>query len=295
MLSNPTSQCRRSFNPRLQLEHLENRTVPASVTLVGNSVFYQAAAGEENQLSVFQFIDMNQNVTLQFADSAIVTISCAAPFVGGNAPGVAASLPNANNVTKIVITLGDQPDLLWLSINLSTLVTCGTGNDTVNGGEGSDDVNGQGDDDWLQGFGAKDTLMGGDGKDSLYGGNGNDELYGDEKADFLSGGTGSDTMSGGADNDLMWGHEGDDEMLGMAGFDTLHGSVGDDKLWGGTEDDNIFGEEGVDQIRGQAGNDLCIGGAEIDLIWGDADNDWFDPFEFMEVQDFGNGNDNWLA
>ena len=93
-------------------------------------------------------------------------------------------------------------------LQLSSINTTATGNDTLSGGDGNDTIFGDGGNDSLSGDAGNDGLSGGAGDDTLNGGIGNDTLSGGDGADrFVFGnGFGSDVVTGGeggTDNDLL--------------------------------------------------------------------------------------------
>jgi Ca2+-binding RTX toxin-like protein len=261
---------------RPSFEILEDRTVPASVSLsVNNTVLtYQAGGQEYNNVSFTTSIDVLGNVSLTIQDigsevgGADVTISCAAPFQGGNAPGVAAVLPNSA-VTRIVVWLSDLDDA---AMNGTPIVM------------------------WAHGEGGNDTLFGGGGDDKLLGEADNDYLVGAEGNDSLYGEGGNDTLKGFLGDDRLYGDDGTDELWGDAGQDSLYGGIGDDTLRGGQDDDylsgaagndTLYGEDGADYLTGGDGNDCIMGGAGTDTLWGNAGIDTFLGEESAEIQDLG--------
>ena len=86
------------------------------------------------------------------------------------------------------------------------------------------------------------VLTGGSGDDTLLGGAKQDTLKGDAGNDLLEGGDLRDVMFGGTGNDILMGMEGNDILKGEDGDDTFSGGNGTDVFTGGTGAD-VFGIE----------------------------------------------------
>ena len=80
-------------------------------------------------------------------------------------------------------------------VNGTSLLSGGTGNDTLTGTANADLLSGNAGNDTLNGNAGNDRLLGGAGNDTLNGGSGNDILYGGAGNDTLTGGTGADTFA----------------------------------------------------------------------------------------------------
>jgi Ca2+-binding RTX toxin-like protein len=207
----------------------------------GDTVVYNAYAGESNAVEVGQVVSAPLTVDIVIHDPAGVDTE----------PGC--SLVNVTTVKCGVSTLGQIPKV---ELNL------GNGNDTAkpalaNPVDTFMDVFGGPGNDTLTASDHGGELNGGDGDDHLLGGASGDELNGYFGADKVEGGDGPDTIDGGP---------GDDELNGDAGADELHGSGGADILRGGTENDELRGEAGPDQLLGNGGKDKYFGGTEADSI-----------------------------
>ncbi|HEY5720982.1 MAG TPA: Ig-like domain-containing protein [Allosphingosinicella sp.] len=74
-------------------------------------------------------------------------------------------------------------------------------------------------------------ITGGSGDDSIKGGSGADILSGGDGDDFLQGKAGGDTIDGGKGNDQIQGNEGDDYLIGGEGDDFIHGGIGIDRAF----------------------------------------------------------------
>jgi VCBS repeat-containing protein len=80
-------------------------------------------------------------------------------------------------------------------VNGTSLLSGGTGNDTLNGTSGADLIVGNAGNDTLNGGAGNDRILGGDGNDTINGGTGNDIIYGGAGNDVMTGGTGADTFA----------------------------------------------------------------------------------------------------
>jgi hypothetical protein len=207
----------------LTAEALEARWVPSTLTLSGTDVFYFAAGGEANTLSITLNQPIGQPPELVFQDAPNITINAGAGFQGGGAPGAPAWLVNPN-VTEIGVELGDLEDWMQSTVSININAQGGSGNDYIQTWGGNDTLFGQAGNDILIGGGGIDELRGGADNDTLQGDDGNDSLYGDE---------GNDNCSGGGDDDVVYGD---------GGNDTVRGNWGDDLLFGGTGNDHFIWE-----------------------------------------------------
>ena len=125
-------------------------------------------------------------------------------------------------------------------------------------GPDPDRLFGENGNDLLQGGSGIDRLEGGDGNDTLQGGNGDDRCEGGPGNDTLQGGLHADTLRGGTGNDLLRGDEGDDTLYGNGDRDTLYGSSGTDELFGGGGNDGLYGGSGDDTLDGGSGADRFL-------------------------------------
>jgi Ca2+-binding RTX toxin-like protein len=224
-------------------------------------------------------------------------------------------------VTDIAADLRDGADLLAMDLALDVPLTAfgGDGFDVITCGAGDDDVNGGFDADWIFGNAGDDSLVGSAGLDLITGGAGNDTILGESDRDFLYGNDGQDSISGGNDSDdyieggndddHLEGDEGNDTILGQQGADVLLGEDGEDQLDGGTENDSLhggnqgdvmFGGDGEDYLNGNANgdvldggedNDDLVGGTGDDDLRGGADDDVLTDDPGEDTLDGGDGND----
>jgi Ca2+-binding RTX toxin-like protein len=234
------------------VEELSARLAPASVELGGFGVVtYTAGADETNHLTISLVFNMVRNrVELTFEDTNQITITCMAPFEGGNFPGVAVIWPNPN-VSYVIVEHGNQNDSLTVTGQIDI---------EANGGDG---------DDVLAGWSGNDTIQGGAGSDDISGNGGNDQLSGGPGIDFLYGNDGTDTLNGGSDDDSLVGGANDDTLEGGLGSDLLDGEAGNDFLKGG----GASGDSGaVDRLWGRSGVDT--------FVW--AWEDVFEDYSFWE-------------
>jgi Ca2+-binding RTX toxin-like protein len=282
-----------------------------TVTKSGDTITYQAAAGEDNSLQVTQAggtITFNENGTVPVVDGG----GC--PLVAGNA------VCPEGGVARLVVNLGDLDDFVVLTTSaLPLTATGGPGRDDLNGDSGADTLRGEGGNDSLDGRAGADTLEGGDGNDGADGGDGNDTVSGGPGPDStLRGGAGNDTVSGDGGSDTsLFGDEGSDAVNGGDGDDAIEADEGADTVSGGAgrdrynasqqgidlsitlddaandgtsgEGDNIRSD--IEDVSGGAGNDTLTGSAATNSLDGQDGNDAISGGAGPENLSGGDGND----
>ena len=192
---------------------------------------------EPNLLRVFGVAD---NDSLTFDDTGWIRTGSSDGFD---------TLENAAGNATVVSTRN------LASVDISSVVSGGDGNDTIGTGIGDDTIDGGNGADLIAAFAGDDSVLGGDGHDSIDGGDG---------ADTILGGIGNDRIQGGSGNDSLIGGEGDDTLDGGSGADTLLADSGTDSLAGGADGDlYIAGATGLAlRISDSGGNDtLSYAGA----------------------------------
>lgn len=207
-----------SLRPRLSLEPLDRRDVPATLTLSGGVLTIEGTSSAEyvSVSSVTATWNTKVRVTTPPHDGLLGTI-----FEQQYAPGT---------VQKVVFNGGHGDDSFTCSTSIPCTVDGGYGNDTITGGAGNDTITGGpdqpfvSDNDVIHGGGGSDTIHGGAGQDRIYGDGGNDWLYGDVGHDTLYGGAGSDHLYGGYGNDYLCGSDWPDDDT----TDWLYGGQGAD-------------------------------------------------------------------
>jgi hypothetical protein len=232
----------------------------ATVSMVGRTGTFSAAAGETNHLTIF-YPGGGQE---QFYDSGVSSMTAGSGCIPVTAQKVDCPLASTDDYS---VDLGDGND--YVSANLfftPTTIFGGAGNDSITGG------------------GGPDTISGGAGNDTISGGGGDDLIAGDEGADAISGGSGTDTVTyasspagvtvtvgDGTANDGAVG-EGDnldatvDNLVGSPFGDSLTGTDGPNSILGGAGNDTLVGKGGNDTLDGGAGTDGYDGGAGTDSI-----------------------------
>ena len=150
------------------------------------------------------------------------------------------------------------------AVAAGSVLSSGTGSDTLRGSVAADLLYGGADGDRLLGGAGNDLIYGdagndsiqaGDGDDRVVAGPGNDVIDAEAGDDIVFGGPGADKMTGGDGNDHLYGDEGNDLLFGGAGNDLLIGGTGNDTLAGQEGDDELYGGDGADQMAGGLGND----------------------------------------
>lgn len=226
-------------------------------------------------------------LTLDTDDDVAVRENPAAPgtvqVVANGSPLLSLPTLATSSVTKILITGGDDANLIDLSgvtasafsnAALSIEVHAGNGDDTVLGSADlADNLDGGDGDDSINGNGGNDTILGGDGNDVISGNGGDDSIDAGDGQDTVNGNGGNDTILAGDGEDSVDGNAGNDSLSGDDGADTLLGNDGDDTLNGMAGTDSLDGQNGNDSLLGGAGNDTLLGGSGADWTDGNAGND----------------------
>ena len=246
------------------------RAEAGTAQVVGGTIQFQAAAGEQN------------HVVFSLPTSDLIGIEdTGAPISAG--PGCSAVTANevtcAGDVsTPLDADLGDGDDYASNTGAIDNAILAGgDGNDHLVGGDQSGDHG-----DILFGEAGDDVLQGGAGWDILDGGNGADTMDGgldavpdvayyeyrttDLTIDLSDGapdggpedGVGDtlvqvDTIRAGSGNDTLVGSDRDEELDGWYGNDSISGGAGNDFLWGQEGDDVLDGGLGADQLLGGGG------------------------------------------
>ncbi|MEU4799404.1 calcium-binding protein [Streptomyces sp. NPDC023327] len=245
----------------------------ASVVVADGELWYKAAPGQQNKLTVDEEIDHrgehDSYYVLTFHDRYDIAISadaaewdeCAYPEEGDRtAVRCAVKIPeNSDDSDSYDIDLGDGNDTATLAPDSQAWagIYGGTGDDVIkaspsalpHGGDGDDRLDGGG---GPFGFGP----WGDAGNDTLthcgqdcFGGPGNDSLAGAGEANALHGEDGDDVLHGKGGPDVLYGGKGNDKLYGEAGDDILWGNSGDDALWGGTGTDKLSGGPGRNELH----------------------------------------------
>ncbi|WP_305127401.1 calcium-binding protein [Streptomyces longispororuber] len=233
--------------------------VPATVVHDGGELWYKAAPGQLNSLTVDEEIEergeFEAYYVLTFHDrydidvdaSAADTDECTYPVQSDRTVVRCAVLipQNSDDSDSYDIDLGDQDDTAALEPDSRAWAG-------VHGGEGDDVITASAS-AMLYGDGGDDELDGGGGPFGFgsYGGPGDDTLTHCGQDCF--GEDGNDSLTGTAEGNNLHGDGGDDILHGRGGADTLYGGAGRDKLYGEAGDDVLWGGAGADLLSGGAG------------------------------------------
>lgn len=265
------------------------------------ALFYEAAAGETNNLRITQEAD-----SLLFDDD--VRVNDRSDNCVQEVDNVRCSTAG-RGFFQIVITLGDGNDSTTLNgVRLSTTQLGGPGDDTLRSGLGFNQLEGDDGNDTLISIPQPDDSGEFEffGSTRMDGGAGADRFESNSRFDFvdysdrtagvsvtLDGAAndgeanegdnvlpGVDFVSGGSGDDRFVGGAGDEGFSGNQGNDFLDGQAGDDSLDGGDGNDSLNGGEGSDDLFGGAGADGLSGGGGIDSV---AYGDDFDPDTFRPI------------
>jgi Ca2+-binding RTX toxin-like protein/uncharacterized protein YaiE (UPF0345 family) len=227
-------------------------------------------------------------------------------------------------------TLADNVENLYLVDSANgngnsgdnTIITYGTGNNTIKAGAGNDYVDGGAGDDLLYGNEGNDYINGGDGNDYINGGAGTNTLNGGAGNDtFINLADGLDRMAGGTGDDLYvvynsgstiteLGGEGNDSVVAYTNYaladnvetlyliDSANGtgnSSNNTIITYGTGNNIIEAGAGNDYVDGGDGNDLLYGNDGNDYINGGVGNDYFNGGAGSDTLNGGAGNDTFIS
>lgn len=226
----------------------------ASVVVADGELWYKAAPGQQNKVTVDEEIDNrgehDSYYVLTFHDRYDIAISadaaewdeCVYPEEGDRtAVRCAVKIPeNSDDSDSYDIDLGDQNDTATLAPDSQAWagIYGGTGNDVIKASESA-------------------LLHGGDGDDRLDGGGGPFGFgpWGDAGNDTLTqcsqdcfGGPGNDSLTGTGEENTLHGEDGNDVLRGKGGADVLYGGKGNDKLYGEDGNDTLWGNSGDDVL-----------------------------------------------
>ncbi|AJZ82496.1 calcium-binding protein [Streptomyces antimycoticus] len=248
-------------------------TTSGSLVHEDGELWYKAAAGQKNNLSVSEQIvsrgEFEEYYVLTFRDNGDITIDaeaadwdeCTYPTAGDHTVAQCAVLipQNSDDSDNYDVDLGDGDDTIKLDADSSAYagIHGGAGDDVLKGNaapmfygeDGDDQIDGGG---GVMGFGA----YGGDGDDTItncvqecHGDAGDDTITGGAEDNILRGGTGKDILRGGKGADAIYGDQDDDTLYGEDGNDTIYGNSGNDVLWGGRGTDTLSGGPGRNEVH----------------------------------------------
>ncbi|MDX6350408.1 MAG: hypothetical protein QOF84_5198 [Streptomyces sp.] len=258
-------------------------TSPATVTVTDGTVYYTAAAGQKNNLTMTQVSSNGSDNTVTYGIDDVVEITagtgCTHPTTS-DLTYATCTAPDVNDPdhpgTAAIVYLGDGDDTARTAgVAGATGIFGEAGNDTItgagvaSGGDGNDTIRDAGS---AHGNAGNDTITntyaawGDDGNDVIKGNNDGNDINGGAGNDKLYGGANDDTIRGGTGNDYIEGGSGSDYLFGNTGKDTLLGGTGNDKLYGGADPDKLYGNSGNDLLHGGSGKDTLSGGPGTDSV-----------------------------
>lgn len=229
--------------------------------------------------SLFDFLDENQNIVLNFSYEVVDTN-------GGSATQTASvtifgALENnieggptpfddyINTADGNYAGRGQFGDFVYADDGDDTVYT-NAGADVVYGGEGDDYVDAGSGDDFVAGGAGDDHVIGGSGNDTLYGDNeflfGGEGVPGSDIGDnLIEGGSGNDAIYGGLGNNTINAGSGNDDIyIGSAGF--LFGGEGGRAQAGDKVQAIGLGGEGGIAFDLPSGINLVDGGSGFDTV-----------------------------
>lgn len=247
-------------------------TGPATLVYDDGALWYKAAAGQANQLTVsVDVVDVDPS---QFGDDFLITFrdtfdmtfdttagspaDCAYPSAADRTV-VQCTVPaplGSDDSTNYEVDLGDRDDTATLDDRHATAAVHGGSGDDVLKGNGSTFYDGGDGADRIDGGGSGLGANGGSGDDTItgacayvcHGDAGNDTLTGTGDQNALYGDDGNDIVHAGSDNDEVYGGKGNDTLYGEDGDDTMYGNSGDDVLYGGRGTDTLSGGSGTNRV-----------------------------------------------
>jgi Ca2+-binding RTX toxin-like protein len=235
----------------------------------GEDLKFQAAAGEENDVSIsvkgaffatgWLVTDNTSTLTAGAGCQSLDAHTASCPFTSTELGiGVQVDLGDGRDWADVAQACGrndmDFPcyraavdggsgtDVIWGADGTRSLLRGEEGNDVLRAGAAGAVLNGGADSDYMVGSAANDDLIAGSGNDiHAWGYGGNDRIWGGNGADILDGGTGNDTINGG---------RGPDDMLGRSGRDTFQAKDGvRDHVNGGGQTDSARIDRGKDTTK----------------------------------------------
>lgn len=213
--------------PRLTVESLEMREVPAALSFAGGTLTVNMAEVPMSSLGggrrVADVVNVGGIVRLSnFNQSAPVN----------QVAGVAGGRLAADAVTRVVVVGSPQNDNISLAgVNQDKFRRLSDRAVSVTGNAGRDNITGSAFADKIDGGTGNDNIAGMGGGDVLLGGGDNDIIHGDGRG-APAAASWSDYIDGGAGNDTLWGGGGNDVVIGGPGVDDLaHGGLGQDTAW----------------------------------------------------------------
>ncbi|MDT0574191.1 calcium-binding protein [Streptomyces sp. DSM 3412] len=254
---------------------------PATLVHDGGELWYKAAAGQDNRLTVSARVEERGEydvyVVLTFDDRVEMSIDpraaewdeCVYPSAKDRTVvRCAVEAPLGSDDSPLYnVTVRDGADTVTVPAGSASADA------TIYGGPGKDVLTDNGHSAVLYGEDGDDRLRGGGGGWGMgpFGGKGDDTIS--ECAYVCRGGAGDDFLTGDGESNGMYGDSGDDVIEGRQGRDSLYGGVGDDTLRGGRGADKLYGEQGNDTLWGDQDNDELWGNSGNDVLYGGAGAD----------------------
>lgn len=280
----------------------------AQMFMSDGQVYYDAAPGETNDVTVVQPTPNTVTITDPGADITVYGDACS-----GGGTTVTCTSPRLNYV---ILNLGDLDDTAVFDTPTINGQASGAGGDdtlvtlsgyaSLVGGDGDDVLTGAGGNDGLQPGPGVNTVTGGAGNDGYYGDNGTDDVdlgTGDDSARpntataDVHGGTGVDSVVYGEDYEFETSPDASVSLDNVAndgfatgprlanvhadfenistggGDDTITATDGPNTIASGRGDDIVTGLGGRDTMSGNDGDDSLFGGADDDRLNGGTGED----------------------
>lgn len=254
--------------------------VAATARVDTGTVFYEAGAGETNDLEISEvagearLVDSGATITPGPGCTTVTPneVTCTHPFV-------LARLLDMSDTAEVVS--GDIYASLVGGTGEDTLTVCSTCRGALVGGDGADHLVAGDSFSFILGGSGNDVVEGGDGPDSISGDTGNDLITGGAGADTIAPGLGTDGVDGGPDRDTLRYSSAGGPMLvdlksgvalgqGPDQFDNVENVIGSrfgDDLRGNGLVNRILGGDGADVLRGRDARDFLFAGGGGDVVY----------------------------
>jgi hypothetical protein len=259
-------------------------------------VYYDAAPGEQNRLTIDYKADESAVVTVTLSDpGAVIEPGEDCTSLGPHQARCRNTVGVGHHIEATQAKLGDGDD----EVHSHVQALASEGGTILYGGTGDDVLAGTRQLDLLDGGGGHDRLYGGDGGDLLTDG----DVSGDTgarrpDADLLDGGPYEDMVSyrgrtGDVAVDLgsgTGGEKGEGDVI--QGVEQALGGAGDDRLLGTNDPNELFGGHGSDLLVGRGRRDDIHGGPGRDDVRGGGGPDFVYPGSGRDRVSCGTGDDD---
>lgn len=234
----------------------------ATVSVVSNTLRYQAASGGRNAVLVegsggtYDVTDRLTKLTPGAGCAALTSITV-----------------RCSGATKTAIYTDDLDDSIRVKATLPATIDSGDGLSQIVTSDANDIIQGGPDADEIHTYGGNDLVVAAEGDDFVIAGTGDNVVQGNAGDDALGAlGVGANTFEGGDGNDRITPAEGDDLVIAGNGDDAVNPSAGANRIYGGDGNDRLVGSTSDtasptnsstrDIVDGGSGSDTLLGNVE---------------------------------